>query len=81
MKLNLKNKAKERKLSTATPFGGVSDQELLLQFHSRNWAQLSPLRRLWVMQEIENRRAKAKQDAHNITTAARTANAGDHRKA
>lgn len=59
MKLNLKNKAKERKLSTATPFGGVSDQELLLQFHSRNWAQLSPLRRLWVMQEIENRRAKA----------------------
>lgn len=57
--MNQKNKAEDRKLDTATPFADVSDQELLLQFHSRNWRRLSPLYRLYAMQEIENRRAKA----------------------
>lgn len=50
---------KNKKTGTATPFTDLSDRDLLILFHSRNWTRLTPRSRLAAMQEVENRRAKA----------------------
>lgn len=49
----------EKNLSTATPLANMSDKELLLLFHSRNWVRMNQKLRLCALQEIENRRALA----------------------
>lgn len=49
----------EKKLNTATPLANMSDKDLLLLFHSRNWLRMNQKLRLLAIQEIENRRALA----------------------
>lgn len=49
----------EQMLSTSSPLSNISDKELLLLFHSQNWLRMGAKRRLFALQELENRRALA----------------------